>query len=362
MPKITNLKQAVQVGKSVAAQASGQLEELAGAAGKGAFSVSAGPNGVSISANFNELIKKKTSGNRIASPIKELYQNDKNKESLIYPPDLDNEHFIIFKVMKERRLRRTDKREIATYQNIVLPVPSNLGVQYSAQYSDKSLGAFGAMAAGKVGAADLSNAATALGDIISNKIAAATQAFKTKDSDAAAQGLGLAAPAIATGAATKLAGPLGGLLALGGTSDGVVAGISVSEGLALNPHMAVVFEGIGFRTHQFKYKFMARDGMESDTIKRIINTFQYYMHPSYAVGSLAFQYPEEFEIEFADSISPYLYDIGTCVLKDFSVNYNGEGIPLFFEHTGAPVSIEIDMTFQETHIITKERLKNRVED
>jgi hypothetical protein len=362
MPKITNLKQVVQAGKDVAAQASGQLEEVAGAAGKGAFSISAGPNGVSISANFNELIKKKTSGNRIASPIKELYQNDKNKESLIYPPDLDNEHFMVFKVMKERRLRRTDKREISTYQNIVLPIPSNLQVQYSANYSDASLGAFGAMAAGKVNAADISNAASSIGDMISNKIAAATNTFKTQDTDAATKGAGMIGPAVATGVATKIAGPLGGLLALGGTSGGVVAGVSVSEGLALNPHLAVVFEGVGFRTHQFTYKFMARDGMESDTIKRIINTFQYYMHPSYAVGSMAFRYPEEFEIEFADSISPYLYDIGTCVLKDVSVNYNGEGIPLFFENTGAPVSIEMSMTFQETHILTKERLKDRVED
>ena len=53
MPKI-NLKQLTASGKSVVAQASGQLENVLGAAGKGGFSVSAGPNGVSISGNFNE--------------------------------------------------------------------------------------------------------------------------------------------------------------------------------------------------------------------------------------------------------------------------------------------------------------------
>lgn len=361
MPEV-NLKNIVASGKSIAGQVAGSIEEFAGIQGQGGFNVSVGADGVSISANFNELLKKAKTGNRITSPVRELYQNDKIKDPIIFPADIDNEHYMVYKVMKRRRLRRTDASEIGTYQNIVLPIPSNLGVQYSANYSDKELGALGAMAAGQVGAADISSAVSSVGDMISKKIAAATNAFKTGDADSAVKGLATASPALATAAGGALAGPLGGLLALGGSSGGVVAGVSVSEGLALNPHMAVVFEGVGFRSHQFTYKFIARNESESRNIRRLINTFQYYMHPSYAVGGFAFQYPEEFEIEFSSALSPYLYDIGTCVLKDFSVNYNGEGIPLFFENTGAPVSIEINMTFQETHIITKERLQDRVED
>jgi len=124
-----------------------------------------------------------------------------------------------------------------------------------------------------------------------------------------------------------------------------------------------VFQGVGFRSHQFTYKFIARNQDESDVIKNIINTFKFFMLPSFAGGSsLAFNYPDEFEIKFAEEISPYLYDIGTCVLKDVSVNYNGEGIPLFFENSGAPVSIELSLSFQETQIYTKERLEDRIED
>ena len=40
-------------------------------------------------------------------------------------------------------------------------------------------------------------------------------------------------------------------------------------------------------------------------------------------------------------------------MTGLSVNYNGEGIPTFFETTGAPVSIDITMSFQETRILTR---------
>ena len=360
MPKINNLKSAVNAGKSVVGQVSGALEEVAGAAGRGGFSVSAGPNGVSISANFNELLKKKTQGNRIASPIKELYADGKTRTNYFYPPDLDNEHYMMFRVMRRRRdevLATNEKYEV---QSITLPIPSNLQVAQGASYSDTELGAFGAMAAGRIDAADINDATTSLSGAITDLIERSSNAFKTRDTDAAVQAGGLVAPGVATAAAGSLAGPIGGLLALGGTAGGVTAGVSVSTGLALNPHLAVVFQGVGFRTHAFNYKFIARNQQESDVIKDIIYSFKYAMLPSYTAGTLAFQYPDEFEIQFAEAVSPYLYDIGTCVLESVNVNYNGEGTPLFFENVGAPVSIELQLQFKETQIHTKERLNDRI--
>jgi hypothetical protein len=85
------------------------------------------------------------------------------------------------------------------------------------------------------------------------------------------------------------------------------------------------------------------------------------MHPNYKIGNLAFEYPDEFTIEFSSTLAPYLYKIGTCVLKNVSINYNAEGVPAFFD-TGAPVSVEISMTFQETKIITKDNLDDPLND
>ena len=362
MPKINNLKSVVNAGKSAVGQVSGALEEVAGAAGKGGFSVSAGPNGVSISANFNELLKKKVQGNRIAGDLAGLYRDGKTRTNLFYPTDLDNEHYIMFRVMRRDRpevLAKSTRHEV---QSITLPVPSNLSVKQGASYNDTALGLGGAMASGDVTASDIASAGSSFVDALKEVIDRSTEAFKTRDTDAAVKGLGVTSPVLAAKLGTKFAKGVGGLLAFGGTIGNVAAGVSIDTGLAVNPHLAVVFQGVGFRTHAFQYKFIARNQAESDVIKNIIYAFKYAMLPSYTEGSLAFRYPDEFQIEFAESISEYLYDIGTCVLESVDVQYNGEGTPLFFENSGAPVSITMSLAFKETAIHTKERLKDWVVD
>tara|TARA_R110000772_G_scaffold7228_3_gene24732 strand:+ start:345 stop:1475 length:1131 start_codon:yes stop_codon:yes gene_type:complete len=362
VPKINNLKSVINAGKSVVGQVSGALEEVAGAGGKGGFSVSAGPNGVSISANFNELLKKKVLGNRIAGDLAQLYRDGKTRTNLFYPSDLDSEHYLMFRVMRRDRdtvLAKSTKHEV---QSITLPVPSNLQVQQGASYNDATLGLAGGMAAGKINTSDITDAGASLSGALTDIIGRATEAFKAKDTDAAIKGVGAGVPAFAAAGGAKLLGSVGGLLAFGGTVGNVSAGVSLDTGLAINPHLAVVFQGVGFRVHSFQYKFIARNQDESNVIKNIIYAFQYAMLPSYTAGSLAFQYPDEFKIEFAEGISEYLYDIGTCVLESVDVQYNGEGTPLFFENSGAPVSITMSLAFKETAIHTKERLAGRIVD
>ena len=347
------LKSIVSQGKTAVASVSGELEKVAGAAGKGAFSVSAGPNGITVGGNFNQLKPGARNPNTIRSPIRELYSNPKIKSPIVFPQDLDNDHYIIFKIMRERRIDRRDTRKIDTYQNIVLPIPSNLTTAYGANYANESLGIFGAMTAGQMNAGDLGNAGRSFVDQIKAGLNTTAEAFQG-DTDAATQLAGVLGPTAVGAIAKKLGGTAAGLLALGGTTGGVITGLSVASGKTVNPHMAVVYQGVNFRTHAFSYKFIARNATESDLIRRLINTFKYHMHPSYVPGNLAFNYPDEFEIEFANSVSPYLYQIGTCVLTSMNVNYNGEAMPLFFQDTQAPVSIAIDLQFQETHILTKD--------
>ena len=354
MPNV-NLKQLISDGKQVVASAGSQINQLGNAIGSGNVGISAGPNGVSISGNFNQKLQRKISGNSIKSPLASLYSpSSKTVAPLIFPQDLDDEHYMLFNVKERRRPSRKEQGEVRTFRTIVLPIPSNLQIQYDANYSNEELGLFGGMAAGMVGASDLKGAGRDISNLISSKIQGAADALKNNDLDAGVQGLGAAMPAIATGAAATVGGPLAGLLALGGTSGGVVSGIKVAEGLAVNPHMAVLFQGVGFRDHSFSYRFVARNQTESRLIQKIIGVFKYHMHPSFFAGNLGFKYPEEFEIEFATALAPNLYKIGTSVLKSFQVNYNGEGMPIFFEDTGAPVVVDITLGFQETKIVTKD--------
>jgi len=352
MAKI-NLKQLTAAGKSMAGQVGGNLESFAGAAGKGSFSASAGPNGVSINANFNELVKKKTTGNMITSPLNPLYSNSKVKEPITFPSDLTNEHYMIFSVMNRKREDRKSSVVENAIRNIVLPLPNNLTATYGAQYENESLGALGAMAAGRVSAAQLGQGISDIGSIISNKIGSAVGSVKSNDNDGMLKAAAIITPIAATAAAAGGGGSVAGGLAALGTGGSVLSGIGVDEGIAINPHMAVLFKGVDMREHSFTYKFIARNGQESETLQKLIAVLKWHMHPGHEAGSLLFKYPDEFEITFADAIAANLYRIGTCVLKSLSVNYNGEGMPLFFEDTGQPVSIEITMAFQETKIITR---------
>jgi hypothetical protein len=246
-------------------------------------------------------------------------------------------------------------REVAPVKrvtrNIILPVPSNLNVSYGADYENAELGVFGGGAAGIV---DFEGAGGDISNLVQSKIKGAIAGTGSGREELLAAG----AAALTTAAAGKIGGGVGALLAGGATGGSVAAGIGKNEGLAINPHMAVMFKGVGFREHEFSYKFIARNMDESEQIKKIINTFKYHMHPDFFAGNLAFSYPDEFVINFADKISSNLYSIGDCVLKNFSVNYNSQGVPLFFEDTGAPVSIEITMQFQEMKIVTKSDMDN----
>jgi len=116
--------------------------------------------------------------------------------------------------------------------------------------------------------------------------------------------------------------------------------------------MAVLFKGVGFKEHTFSFKFIPRNQDESNDIQELCREFRYHMLPTLEAGSLAFGYPDEFQIMFSDHLSPYLFTIGNCVLKSFDVTYNGGGVPSFSKD-GAPMEIDISMSFQEVNIETR---------
>jgi len=354
MPKI-NLKQAfTSAGKDAVASAQGKLESFAGAAGKGMFGVSIGKNGISINANFNELLAKKATGNLIKSPLAVLFNNPKIKDQLQFPSTLDNDHYMIFSVIETDRKDRSVAPTTTVTRNIILPIPANLGVSYGADYENAELGAFGAAITGGL---DTAGAGNDVANLLKQKFQGLKSELKGGEGDSLKEAAGIGAAVAATAIGASAGGAVGALAA-GITGGAAAQAIGKKEGLALNPHMAVLFKGVGFREHSFTYKFVARNSEESEQIKKIINTFKFHMHPDYFAGNISFSYPDEFQINFADAISSNLYSIGKSVLKGLDVNYNSQGMPLFFEDTGAPVSIEVTLNFQEIKIITKSDMDN----
>ena len=147
------------------------------------------------------------------------------------------------------------------------------------------------------------------------------------------------------------------LIGAGGISS-VVTGQLLQAGLAINPHQAQVFRGVDFRSHQLDYKFVARNQTESNTLKSIITAFKQAMLN--AIGSRERQCRHlHFHIQKSSHYHSLLVlqatlSQGRSVLTNFNITYNGENLPIFFETTGAPVSINMNMTFQETQVLTKD--------
>ena len=328
--------------------------------------VQIGKNGLSLSGTLNRTIQKKMQHSNIDSPIKELFQANGGKISdpIVYPEDLDNDHYMLIHVMERKRASINATPSERAIRSIALPVPMNLATSYGVNYDNKSMGVLGAMAAGNLTGGQAGEGLASLGDLAATKLKDTLSGVlrqnttdanqEAKESIAANQGAAAGLSVAAIGLGAKAGGLVGGLLAGGVVgAQNVPAGIMMAEGKAINPHMAVMFNDVKFRNFQFQYRLIARNVWESDAIKELIHTLKYHMHPALEDGTLTFGYPEEFDIEFSRTIQPYLFKIKRSVLTDISVNYNGENMPLFFEDTQAPVVIDLTMSFAETKILTK---------
>ena len=287
----------------------------------------------------------------ISTQLESLHVNTKHLSSFLFPNDLDEDHYMLFKVMETRRLRKEDESNKKILRTIALPIPGNLQVSYAADYENASLGILGGLAGGQLRNKDVaSGLGSALNDVMNFGADVVSDAKEGKISDGAA---GLAAAGVGTAVAVKFAGAVATGILGGDVLGGTVKGVSKSAGISMNPHMAVIFQGVGFKEHAFNFKFIARNEYESRQIQAICKIFRYHMLPSYAHNYLAFNYPDEFEIEFSKTVAPHLYQIGRCVLKSFNVSYNGQGVPQFFANTQAPIEVDISLGFQEVHIETR---------
>lgn len=194
---------------------------------------------------------------------------------------------------------------------IALHVPNEVVVGYRATYGEEELGSiFGA--AGEAGTSGAGNASTGTGA-------------------AAIKGLEI--------------NPARGLL-------------SALYKAAPNPRKEQLFKSMEFRRFTFNYQFAPRSEAEAANVKRIINTFKFFMHPEFQnnVNKMLYLFPSEFDIVyyFGDREHPHLNRISTCVLTDLNVNYTPNG-QLATHIDGFPTQINVNMNFLELETLTKER-------
>ena len=259
--------------------------------------------------------------------------------SIQFPSNLGNRS-VQFQIKTRVKNKQRGTAGFSLGSLISLPIPANLSTGYNAQYSQQGLQVLGAAA----------QRITEQGGGISAAIKEAKDSGIQVAAEQAKAIAASASPEIAGILAAAVGGPLTGGLAAGLTGLGV--GALRGAGLAVNPHLAVLFEGMNFRNHTFNYKFAPRDEGESNSLRTIIKEFKNAMHPVADNGAF-FEYPDEFLIKFPQD--QFLFKIGSSVLTSFSIDYTPDG-GSYFHNNGAPVSVALSLQFTELDILTKKEI------
>lgn len=246
--------------------------------------------------------------------------------------------------------------------SVALPLPSNIVDSYSIQVGPRELGIFGAAASDLSSRMNdgngLINALSELASTTANNVSSAVNSSS------------LASTAI--NATRYLA--RAGLTTLPGGS-GVESGISAGTGTAINPHAAIVFDGISLKTHTFDWLLAPKSATESEQAKNIINTFKKAALPSYTdplgASSLTgtsfdralLKYPSMVDIFFVGLNQEYYFYFKTCMINNITVDYAPQGQSLFKGEGGSrPVMMNFKVDLTEAQIHTKEDYADNIID
>jgi len=230
---------------------------------------------------------------------------------------------------------------------IILPMPSNIQDGNSVSYSEGELSTFTEQGLGA--------AQKAMGTTIQEVM----NANSTKLENATKEALDLITnpsfkKIIMKSLAAEAVNIFGGNVSINSL-------LARESGQIINPNMELLFNGVTLRTFRFSFKMTPRDNDESGNIKNIIRTLKKYM-AARGGGGTFLQTPHVFNLSYnkGNIPHPFLHRFKPCFLKDMSVNYTGENVYTTYSD-GTPVSMTMDLTFQEMFPIYEEDYKNSTE-
>jgi hypothetical protein len=165
-------------------------------------------------------------------------------------------------------------------------------------------------------------------------------------------GIALAALSKLTGFASnatdKAAGALAGAAA-------ALPFLGAYQGIARNPHTALIFDGMGLRQFTFNFRISPRNESESNQLNRSLNQLKLRMHPTYnsKLNSYALDYPFLFTVGFSgfDGIEG-IPNVSPSFLVGMSVSNASQG-NVFYKN-GMPSIVDISLSFKEIDMKTRE--------
>ena len=134
-------------------------------------------------------------------------------------------------------------------------------------------------------------------------------------------------------------------------------------GRSANPYLEVLYGGPQLRTFNYSFKFAPKNTTERDNVQKIIQMFKFHSAPeTRGASSMFLTLPSEFDIHYMyqaeDGVAnenAYFPKIATCVLQSVNTNYTPTGVKTHAD--GSPVTIQMDLSFLETEMITKDHIE-----
>ena len=134
--------------------------------------------------------------------------------------------------------------------------------------------------------------------------------------------------------------------------------IDVATGSAVNPHVALRFDGVDLKNHSFNWILSPKNEDEAQRIRDIIRYIKQQMAPSFtlgggsAVGRSLLNYPSLVNISFVGVNQDYFYYFKPAMINSFTANYAPNGVAL--NKGGRPAVVNINMSVTEARIWTRE--------
>jgi len=224
-----------------------------------------------------------------------------------------------------------------------LPIPSNLVDTYSVKVGPNELGMAGALTVDA-----LTGNASGLGsDVVSglNNLAGGSGGF--------------AESAAAVASSAKLFGQFIGRNALDSIpgGGGIASGIDIATGTAINPHVALKFDGVDLKQHTFNWQLSPRNEREATEINTISRFIKANMLPDYptqgesALSRALLEYPALVDVYFTGINQRYFYYYKTAMINTFTTDYTPNGLAL--NKGGKPAFVNMSMTITEAQIHTR---------
>ena len=160
-------------------------------------------------------------------------------------------------------------------------------------------------------------------------------------------------------------GIIGGAASLGATAISVTQSGAAklamsSQGIAINPKMQVLFDGIGFRDFQLAFTFTPYSKEEADAVRNIVTTFKKYALPKItkSAAGMFFVIPGSFNIKFLfnGSENKHVSKVAESVIQNITVDYAPNGWAAHSD--GAPVQTTLTLDFKEISLVDRTKIES----